>query len=108
MMAHPELVAGERRLGTELMRAFPGAVLAKVGAEGVYGAALLDRGVGLALKVEDGHAKAAMIALVAVLDGLGLEPPAAERVPHFAEMPIVNTRCETVGTMLAAGKLTFV
>ncbi len=42
MMAHPELVGGERRsLDTSLMRAAPGALVSKGGAEGVQAVAVL-------------------------------------------------------------------
>src|SRR6267142_1540345 len=41
MVLHPELIAGEGRPCTEMMRAHPGRVVAKVGAEGVYSASLI-------------------------------------------------------------------
>ena len=50
MVLHPELVAGEGRPCTELMRAHPGHVVAKVGAEGVYSAALIREGLGVTLR----------------------------------------------------------
>jgi L-asparaginase II len=52
MLHHPELVAGEGRPCTEMMRAHPGRVVTKVGAEGVYSALLVREGLGVALKVE--------------------------------------------------------
>ena len=52
MRAHPELVAYEGAIDTELMRAEAGLV-AKIGAEGVLAVGLAD-GRGLALKVRDG------------------------------------------------------
>src|SRR5213076_711878 len=55
MVMHPELIAGEGRPCTEMMRAHPGRVLTKVGAEGVYSALLTREKLGVALKVEDGH-----------------------------------------------------
>ena len=51
MMLHPELIAGEQRPCTELMRAHPGRVVTKVGAEGVYRALLVREGLGVSLKV---------------------------------------------------------
>jgi L-asparaginase II len=54
MWAHPELVAGTGRLCTELMTACRGSVLAKVGAEGIYSAALPALGLGVTVKVEGG------------------------------------------------------
>jgi L-asparaginase II len=103
MMRYPELVAGEGRLDTALMRALPGRVVSKVGAEGVYGVGLVDRGLGLALKVEDGDASAAMVALVAALRQLEILPPDA--LAPFASLPIVNTRGDTVGEVRASGSL---
>ncbi|MBA3251548.1 MAG: asparaginase, partial [Geodermatophilaceae bacterium] len=58
---------------TRLMGAVPG-LLMKGGAEGVHAAALAD-GSAVALKIDDGHARARMPVMVAVLRSLGLEAP---------------------------------
>ncbi len=108
MTNEPAYVAGCRRLCTELMQASPGRVLAKVGAEGVYGASLPERGLGVALKVEDGSAKAAMIAVMACLRALEIDGIDAPSLDRFAQMPLSNTRGEDVGEMRASGRLTFV
>jgi L-asparaginase II len=101
MLRHPDLIAGDGRPCTELMRAHPGRLIAKVGAEGVYSALLVREGLGVALKVSDGHGAAAVLALGAVLLELGLKPqPAA-----LAARPIVNTRGETVGELRVHGQL---
>jgi L-asparaginase II len=57
MMAHPYLVAGRDRFDTDLMQAFPGALVAKGGAGGLQCIGL-PGGIGLALKLEDGGASA--------------------------------------------------
>jgi L-asparaginase II len=112
MTAHPELVAGTGRLCTELMAAWQGRVLAKVGAAGVYCAALPEVGLGVALKVADGDSAAAAPALLAVLRAL-LARAAPERgydlAPFevYAESAIANTRGTTVGAVRAAGTLRF-
>jgi L-asparaginase II len=108
MTGHPELVAGEGRPCTALMRAYPGRLLAKVGAEGVYGAALTERRLGIGIKIEDGHNWAAVVALWAALQQLGLDPPVLDTVPQFAAIPVFNTRGETVGNLRARGTITFV
>lgn len=105
MTSHPDLVAGRGRSCTALMQRYPGRVLAKVGAEGVYGAALLDRAIGIALKVEDGHNWSAVVALLAVLDQLDLDPSPHDLLPEFARIPIRNTRGEVVGHLRASGRL---
>lgn len=104
MKRHPGLVAGRGRLCTELMRGYP-ELLAKVGAEGVYAAVRIDGSWALALKVEDGNSQAAMVALVAVLDQLGEQPPPSRTLPHFGQWSITNTRGERVGVMRATGQL---
>jgi L-asparaginase II len=57
MRRHPEMIAGTDRLCTELMRAGRGGLIAKIGAEGMYGLAFEreGRGVGIALKIADGE-----------------------------------------------------
>ena len=58
MRDHPELVAGEGRACTALMRAMDGRVAVKTGAEGVFVAILPDHGLGIALKITDGATRA--------------------------------------------------
>ena len=101
MLRHPELVAGEGRPCTEIMQAHPGRVIAKLGAEGVYCALLRQEGLGVALKVADGHGVAAALALAAVLEELGLRP----RPASLTARPSVNTRGETVGELRVNGRL---
>lgn len=108
MTGRPDLVAGQGRPCTALMQAYPGRILAKVGAAGVYGVALPGRGLGIGLKVEDGDTWAAVLALWVVLEQLGLDPPPTHSLPRFAALPVRNTRGETVGSLQASGKLTFV
>jgi L-asparaginase II len=83
------------------MRAHPGRVIAKVGADGVYCALLVQEGLGVALKVSDGHALASALAVAAVLEELGLRP----RPASLTARPIVNTRGEMVGELRVNGGL---
>jgi len=101
MLRHPELIAGEGRPCTEMMRAHPGRVIVKVGAEGVYCALLIQAGLGVALKVTDGHAIASALAMAGALEELGLRP----RPPSLTARPTVNTRGETVGELRVNGGL---
>ena len=74
---HPEWVSGTRRDERALLRAVPGAV-AKAGAEGCYAVALPD-GRSVALKVEDGSARARPVVMAAALERLGvLEEPGVD------------------------------
>ena len=54
MTTHPEMVAGEGRLDTDLMRAGRGDLVSKGGAEGFMGIAVSSRGLGVAVKIIDG------------------------------------------------------
>jgi len=101
MLRHPELIAGERRPCTEMMRAHPGRVITKVGAEGVYSALLVGERLGVALKIEDGHGPAAALAMAAVLEQLGLRP----QPPSLLERAHFNTRGERVGELRVFGTL---
>ncbi|HET9251868.1 MAG TPA: asparaginase [Candidatus Eisenbacteria bacterium] len=71
MRRHPDMVAGEGRLDTLLLRALPGAV-AKAGAEGVHATGIPDRGIGIAVKIEDGTRRALGPAVTSTLTALGL------------------------------------
>ena len=54
MATYPELVAGEGRACTELMRAMGGKVTLKTGAEAVFVAILPEQKLGMAVKITDG------------------------------------------------------
>ena len=71
MMAHPELVAGETRACTELMRAAPGVAL-KTGAEAVFVAIIPRLRAGIAVKIEDGATRASEALIAALLIRLGV------------------------------------
>ena len=116
MMAHPELVAGERReFDTALMRAAPGRLVSKWGAEGVQGVGLLrgSRGAGteaagLALKIEDGDRsrRARHVATCEALRQLGaLDAEALARLREYASPPIVDPRGGASGAVRPAFRL---
>ncbi|MCG8491412.1 MAG: asparaginase [Sneathiellales bacterium] len=68
----PEMIAGSDRLCTALNRSAKGKVIAKVGAEGVYLAALPESGLGIAMKAQDGNTRGVEIALGQLLEELGI------------------------------------
>ena len=71
MMAHPELVAGETRACTELMRAAPGVAL-KTGAEAVFIAIIPGLKLGISVKIEDGGTRASEAVIASLLIRLGV------------------------------------
>jgi L-asparaginase II len=74
-MNEPFFTAGSRRFCTRIMQAAPGHVYAKVGAEGVYCAAVPALGIGIALKIEDGAIRAAEIAVAAAVAAVSRSIP---------------------------------
>ena len=98
--AHPELVAGQGQLVTEILQRLGGRVLVKSGAEGVYCGAFVDRGLGFALKIDDGAKRAAEAAVVQVV--ARLHPSARQLGP---DPGIANWRGLRVGEVRAADAL---
>jgi L-asparaginase II len=94
MRAHPQLVGGPDGPDFDLMLAAPG-WFAKGGAEGLFCAGGPD-GLGIALKTEDGDARAHRPALAAFLGALGVDLPA------FSEVAVRNTRGERVGELVVS------
>jgi L-asparaginase II len=84
MRTEPYLVAGRDRVCTAVMEHAP--VALKTGAEGMMCAAIPERGMGMALKIEDGSARASDPAIVHALALLDVLDPAA--VPRFARPPV--------------------
>lgn len=66
-MAEPFYVAGTKRACTRLMKTAPGRIFAKTGAEGVFCAAIPEKGIAIALKCEDGTTRAAESMVAATL-----------------------------------------
>ncbi|MBW3630082.1 MAG: asparaginase [Gemmatimonadetes bacterium] len=107
MTAYPEMVAGEGRLCTDLMKRTGGRVLAKVGAEGVYCVAIPGAELGVAMKVEDGSRRAVAPAILAILRQLDMisEDDLGALFPH-AYPELRNTIGETIGHIRANFLLT--
>ncbi len=90
MLAQPYLVAGRNRACTDLMEAAEGLAV-KAGAEGLICAAMAGSRLGVAVKVEDGSARAAPPALVAALRALGVLPdPVPAALARWAAPPVLG------------------
>jgi L-asparaginase II len=100
MRSRPFLVGGTDRFDTLLMEETRGNVIAKVGAEGVHSVGVLDRSLAVAIKVEDGAARAQYPAALRLLQLLGVLPETlSSRLAPFLITPVVNTRGATVGAV---------
>lgn len=106
MTSHPHLVAGRDRFCTRVMETLAPNVLVKHGAEGTCCAAVVDQGLGIALKIDDGASRAAEVAVGAILRHLG-----AVDDSHFAglratlEPDVLNVAGLTVGVVTSSSTL---
>lgn len=101
--AHPLLFGGTDRFDTILIEETHGRLISKVGAEGVHAVTIPAEGIAIAIKVEDGAARAQHPAVLKLLQMLGFLPSALpQRLAAFARTPIVNTRNEVVGDVRVA------
>ena len=120
MMAHPELVAGGRgRIDTALMRAYPGRVISKGGAEGVLAMGLPPRALtaggrhgegpmGVAATIEDGNIarRGGDATSVEILRQLGLaSDPLPGSLAEYASPSILDPRGERAGGVQARFRL---
>jgi L-asparaginase II len=106
MSNHAFLVGGTDRFDSALIAETGGSVVSKVGAEGVHCALLPERGIGVAVKVEDGAQRAQVPALLRLLQELDALP--AQLSPRLAEWmrrPVKNTRGECVGEVVMRADL---
>jgi L-asparaginase II len=105
MVAHPELVAGEGRACTELMRACTEPVALKTGAEAFFIAIIPGRKLGVALKIVDGGTRGAECAIAAILVKLGVLDAGHPATRKFINAPITNCRGLTTGMIKPAATL---
>ncbi|MBX5012073.1 asparaginase [Rhizobium lentis] len=85
MARHPEMVAGEGRYCTVLMRAFDGALIGKLGADASYAIGVrashdtrrlgADGALGISVKVEDGNIEILYAVVTEILEQLGIGSP---------------------------------
>ncbi|MFP3944693.1 MAG: asparaginase [Alphaproteobacteria bacterium] len=101
--AEPFMIAGTERCCTTLIEESGRRALVKVGAEGVYAGLVPERGLGIALKIDDGGTRAAEVAMAAILVRLGLIDPEAPRVRAFHRPVIRNWRGLETGILKETG-----
>jgi L-asparaginase II len=107
VLSHPEMIAGDERVCTDIMRALEKKVFAKTGAEGGYALSLMEKGWGVAIKIEDGSGRALSPAVIEALRQLGVVTgDELMRLQPYHRTPIYNHRKEIVGEVRARFHLT--
>ena len=99
----PLYIAGHGTVVSELNDITKGAVLAKTGAEGIVTAAIPAQGLGIALKIADGSERGRAVALLAILDHLGvLSDEEKQQLQAHISPTIFNSRGVAVGEIRPA------
>lgn len=98
MTAAPFFVAGTKRLDTNLMEATEGRILAKLGAESVYCVSLMNKGMALVLKIEDGAYRAIDPIVIDLLTRMGVLTASELETLSYHRKPLLrNQRKEIIG-----------
>jgi L-asparaginase II len=98
MMEYPEMVAGEGRVCTAIIRSTKGRVIAKGGGEGIYCVGESERGIGVCLKIEDGSVRAVAPAAIEAMRQLELlDSRQLEELREFRTTPVTNHIGKIVG-----------
>ncbi|MGG1675270.1 asparaginase [Neobacillus sp. NRS-1170] len=101
MVKHPEMVGGKNRFDTNLMNTFNGRIVSKAGAEAVQCIGLVEEGLGIAIKVEDGGERAVSVAAMEVLKQLGLvNEQIYQTLKDYAHAPVFNARNDRIGVIM--------
>ncbi len=99
--AHPMNIAGTERACTAVIDASNGEVIVKTGAEGVFAGFIPARGIGFALKIDDGASRAAETALGGVLAKLAEPVAQVAATQAFFQRELTNSRGKVVGRVVA-------
>ncbi len=97
----PDMVAGTGRFDSRVMAHFGERVFCKVGAEGVYCAALPELGLGVAVKMDDGNtARACEVVMAALIETLlPLDDDGAAFIAGFSRVVLKNWNGIEVGCL---------
>ncbi|UTV98971.1 asparaginase [Marinomonas rhizomae] len=101
VVEYPFMVAGTARYCTDMMRILQKRVFLKVGAEGVYVAAIPELKLAIALKCEDGAVRAAESVMTALLDHVGITTFVADNIMQkYRSVTLKNWEKRTTGTIV--------
>jgi L-asparaginase II len=95
--AYPELVSGTGRACTDLIRGSSNRTVVKTGAEGVFMAVLPERGLGVALKIDDGATRGAETVMARLLVLLGVADETSGLILKHLKPAVRNWRGDEVG-----------
>lgn len=99
--AAPFMVGGTDRFDTQVMEALGERVFCKVGAEGVYCAAFPERGLGVAIKIDDGNtARACEVVMAGVIAAfVTLDEAERSLIDRLADVRLLSRNAVEVGRL---------
>lgn len=108
MTKHPEMVAGDGRYCTELMRVFDGELVGKLGADACYGVGVraseqtrrlgTSGAIGISVKIADGNIDAVYMIVSEVLERLQIGAPGQRsRIGKYHRPAMLNTKGVDIG-----------
>ena len=104
--ARPFMVGGSTRFDTRVMQRLGERACVKAGAEGMHCAALPGRGLGVAIKIDDGQTRAAEAAMAAVVESaLALDAGDAAFLRGLSDIMLRNWNGFEVGRLAATDAL---
>ncbi|WP_297340144.1 asparaginase [Pseudophaeobacter sp.] len=107
MATHPDLVAGETRACTNMMRAMGGKVAVKTGAEAVFVAIIPEKKLGVAVKITDGATRASECVIASILVGLGVLEADHPETRKYVNAPLLNRRGIHCGSVRPSAEMLF-
>jgi len=109
MTQHPDLVSGTDRSDLEFMRIGAGDWVFKAGAEAVQAIGVRSRGLGVAIKIADGNARAMIWIVVEIFRQLGIgDNKQKKQLQELVDRPIRNVRGDAVGSYRPVFRLSLI
>ncbi|KAK6088580.1 l-asparaginase ii [Seiridium cupressi] len=116
MARYPEMIGGENRYCTQLIEAFEGILIGKLGADGCYGIAVRaseqtrhlgsSGALGIGVKIEDGSIEILYYVVTEIVEQLEIGTPAVRaRLRHYHHLERRNTMNVVTGKVTLAFKI---
>ena len=104
--AYPEMIGGQKRYCTDLMKEADGQLIGKMGGDGIYSIGLVNQHMGICIKVDDGKMGPQYNVAQTVIEQLGiLSAEKNERLRHYVAFENKNFGGLTTGATKACASV---
>lgn len=104
-LSNPELIAGKNRVDTQLMEAFPGKIISKIGGEAVMSFALIEEKISVAVKIEDGINRPMLPVIIDTIEKLGFKTEKYSEAKKLKFTALYNNLNKKIGIVNPVVKL---